>query len=184
MTVACLPLLAFEVVGDSARSDAAGTETSSDSSLVVATQESIAADLVDPSSVEIDAPTTTEPVAVVPAAVGSAPSVAPATVAPAPQVAPTTTTTVRPPVGQSDAEFLACVRFRESRGDYTASDPTGTFLGAYQIYQGGWDSVAASIGRSDLVGVPPNQATPADQDAIAAAMLARSGRAPWGGACR
>ena len=83
----------------------------------------------------------------------------------------------------SEASFLACVRQRESHGDYTAVDPSGTFMGAYQIYQGGWDAVARSIGRTDLVGVKPNRAAPADQDTIALAMLRQYGRAPWGGAC-
>ena len=87
------------------------------------------------------------------------------------------------PVVQSDAAFLACVRERESHGNYSASDPTGTYLGAYQIYQGGWDSVASRIGRTDLIGVPPNQASSTDQDLIAEAMLIASGRAPWGGIC-
>ena len=56
-------------------------------------------------------------------------------------------------------------------------------MGAYQIYQGGWDAVAGSIGRSDLVGRKPNTAAPADQDTIALAMLRQYGRSPWGGAC-
>jgi hypothetical protein len=111
-----------------------------------------------------------------------------ATTAPRP-VQTTTTTAPRPvvtsaPITQSDDAFLACVRNRESHNDYSASDPSGTFLGAYQIYQGGWDSVAGRIGRHDLVGIPPNQASPSDQDAIASAMLQFSGRAPWGGSCR
>ena len=72
------------------------------------------------------------------------------------------------------------MRQRESHGDYTAVDPSGTFMGAYQIYQGGWDAVARSIGRSDLVGVRPNRAAPADQDAIALAMLRQYGRAALG----
>ena len=87
---------------------------------------------------------------------------------------PTTTSTV----------FFECVRWRESRGDYTVSDPTNTFHGAYQIYQGGWDSVASSIGRHDLVGVRPDMAAPAEQDTIAAAMYEQYGARPWGGACQ
>ena len=75
------------------------------------------------------------------------------------------------------------MRQRESRGDYTVVDPTGTYFGAYQIYQGGWDAVARSIGRTDLVGVRPNRAAPIDQDIIALNMLRQYGRSPWGGAC-
>ncbi len=82
-----------------------------------------------------------------------------------------------------EASFLACMRQRESHGDYSVTDPTGTFMGAYQIYQGGWDAVARSIGRTDLVGVKPNHASPADQDTIALAMLRQYGTSPWGGSC-
>ena len=68
-------------------------------------------------------------------------------------------------------------------GVVTAVDPSGQFMGAYQIYQGGWDAVARSMGRTDLVGRRPNTASPADQDAVALAMLRMYGRSPWGGAC-
>ena len=78
---------------------------------------------------------------------------------------------------------MACLRWRESHNTYTAVDPSGSFMGAYQIYQGGWDSQARSMGRSDLVGVPPHKASPADQDALALAMLRQQGTSPWGGTC-
>ena len=48
---------------------------------------------------------------------------------------------------------------------------------------GTWNSIAASSGRSDLVGVDPAQAAPADQDAMAQALYAQQGAAPWGGGC-
>jgi hypothetical protein len=80
--------------------------------------------------------------------------------------------------------FFACVRHRESHGDYTAVDPSGTFRGAYQIYQGGWDSIANSIGRTDLVGIQPDAASVIDQDVIAYAMFDQLGSRPWGGACQ
>jgi len=79
--------------------------------------------------------------------------------------------------------FFECVKWRESRGNYQAVNPTGTFMGAYQFYQGGWDTFAARIGRDDLVGVPPNMAAPADQDAVALAAYNELGAKPWGGAC-
>jgi hypothetical protein len=103
------------------------------------------------------------------------PTTAPRVVAPPAPTGPTP--------NASEAAFLSCVRWRESRGDYTAVDPSGQFMGAYQIYQGGWDAVARSIGRSDLVGRRPNTVGPADQDAVALAMLRQYGRSPWGGAC-
>jgi len=99
------------------------------------------------------------------------------------------TTTTQPVVSaptntSSNVEtFFECVRWRESRGDYTAVNPTGTFMGAYQFYQGGWDTFAARIGRHDLVGVPPHHAQPADQDAVALAAYNELGSKPWGGAC-
>jgi hypothetical protein len=48
---------------------------------------------------------------------------------------------------------------------------------------GTWNSIAASSGRSDLVGLDPARAAPGDQDAMAAALYAQQGSAPWGGAC-
>ena len=57
-------------------------------------------------------------------------------------------------------------------------------MGAYQIYQGGWDVYASRINRTDLVGVQPHVASPADQDAIALAMYEDLGSKPWGGACQ
>lgn len=176
VTLACLPLLVIDMLQGSPSSSATEAASSSDSSLVVA-------------AVPSTQDTTTTTVVVEAPVVAAATTMAPvATTAPRP-VQTTTTTAPRPvvtapPVTQSDEAFLACVRYRESHNDYTASDPSGTFLGAYQIYQGGWDSVAGRIGRHDLVGIPPNQASPSDQDAIANAMLQFSGRAPWGGTCR
>lgn len=177
VTFACLPLLVLDVVSGTARTGAEGSTAGPDPSLVVATLGSAVPAEVDPSSVELDSPTTTVPeveLVVVP----------PTTVARVPE---TTTTTrpmvVLPPLPQSDVEFLACVRDRESHGDYSVADPTGRYLGAYQIVQGTWDTAAAAIGRTDLVGVPPNHASPAEQDLIAVTILARSGRGPWGGSC-
>lgn len=97
----------------------------------------------------------------------------------------TTSTTVLPPViPPSVDDFMACIRHRESRGDYTAVNPTGTFMGAYQIYQEGWDAYAERAERPDLVGVQPHDAAPRDQDIIALAMYNHLGSKPWGGACQ
>jgi hypothetical protein len=100
-----------------------------------------------------------------------------------------TTTTTQPPAvlqekPQSTEAFFECIRWRESRGNYSAVNSTGTFMGAYQFYQGGWDTFAARIGRHDLVGVPPHMAAPADQDAVALAAYNELGSQPWGGACQ
>jgi len=103
--------------------------------------------------------------------------------APAPAPAPVYVPPPAPSASGSDAAFLACVKRRESGGNYGAVSPGGTYRGAYQFYQGSWDNTARHAGRPDLVGVPPNQASPADQDAMALALLQWVGRSPWGGYC-
>jgi hypothetical protein len=81
-------------------------------------------------------------------------------------------------------DFLSCVRQRESGGNYGVYNSGGSgAAGAYQFMPGTWNGVAASSGRSDLVGVDPAQASPADQDAMAQALYAQQGSAPWGGGC-
>lgn len=73
---------------------------------------------------------------------------------------------------------LAALRRCESGGDYGAVSSSGTYRGAYQFSQSTWNSVAAST-ASHLVGVDPASAAPADQDAMARALKARSGSSPW-----
>jgi muramidase (phage lysozyme) len=81
-------------------------------------------------------------------------------------------------------DFLACVRQRESGGNYGIYNAGGSgAAGAYQFMPGTWNSIAASSGRGDLVGIDPAQASPADQDAMAQALYAQQGAGPWGGGC-
>ena len=81
-------------------------------------------------------------------------------------------------------DFLSCVRQRESGGNYGIYNSGGSgAAGAYQFMPGTWNSLAGSIGRGDLVGVSPANASPADQDAMAQALYAQQGTAPWGGGC-
>jgi len=94
--------------------------------------------------------------------------------------------TVAPSAGGGGGGFLGCVKHRESRGDYTVSDNGDggeENMGAYQFSQSTWDNTARHAGRYDLVGVRPSDASPADQDAMAAELLAWQGTGPWGGSC-
>jgi hypothetical protein len=89
-----------------------------------------------------------------------------------------------PSTSGGNGNFLSCVMQRESGGDYTIHNSQGTGAsGAYQFMPGTWNSIAASEGRQDLVGIDPAAASPGDQDAMAAALYAQRGSAPWGGAC-
>jgi len=97
--------------------------------------------------------------------------------------APTTTAKPAPTGTQSEAAFLACVRQRESGGNYGAVSPGGTYMGAYQFHQSTWDGTAQMAGRGDLVGKKPNLASAADQDLLAVTLYRSAGAAPWGGHC-
>jgi hypothetical protein len=79
---------------------------------------------------------------------------------------------------------LDCIRHRESRGNYGVTNGSSGAAGAYQFMPGTWNNTARSAGRSDLVGVNPAAASPADQDAMAQHLLATQGLGPWGGGCR
>ena len=115
---------------------------------------------------------------------------APLTTAPPPRQAPA------PPPGyvgtpgthpKHDDPFLSCVRARESGGNYSVVNPAGPYLGAYQFLQATWNGAANHAGRTDLVGVPANLATPYDQDDLAWALYqwqgAARGVAAWPGTC-
>jgi hypothetical protein len=89
-----------------------------------------------------------------------------------------------PSTSSSGNGVLECIKQRESGGDYGVYNSQGSgAAGAYQFMPGTWNSLAGSIGRSDLVGVSPAAASPADQDMMAAALLQQQGLAPWGGSC-
>jgi hypothetical protein len=75
--------------------------------------------------------------------------------------------------------FLTCVRAHE--GSYTSVNPAGPYMGAYQFLQSTWDSAANHAGRTNLIGVPPNQASPYDQDDVAWALYQWQGKGPWAG---
>lgn len=143
-----------------------------------------------------EAPTTTEPVTTTTVVKTTTTTAAPTTTttaAPKPvavYVAPPTTEAPQyvapPPPPSGDAAtmaFLACVRQRESRGNYSVVSSNGLWHGAYQFAISSWNSTASHAGRGDLVGVLPSQASPADQDAMALHLYHWQGKAPWGGYC-
>jgi peptidoglycan hydrolase CwlO-like protein len=114
------------------------------------------------------------------------------TAKPAPTAPPTKPTTPTVPPNYTgtpgtnphhDDPFLTCVRARESGGNYGAVNPAGPYLGAYQFYQATWNGAANHAGRSDLVGVPANLASPYDQDDVAWSLYQWQGEGPWGGSC-
>jgi len=82
-----------------------------------------------------------------------------------------------------DDPFLTCVRARESGGNYQAYNPAGPYMGAYQFLQATWDGAANHIGRTNLIGVRPDQASPYDQDDVAWGLYQWQGAGPWGGHC-
>jgi hypothetical protein len=71
----------------------------------------------------------------------------------------------------------------ESGGNYGAVSPSGTYMGAFQFSQPSWDEAAQAAGRPDLVGVPPNQASKADQDTMAVTLYSLDGQQPWVDGC-
>jgi hypothetical protein len=75
--------------------------------------------------------------------------------------------------------FLQCVVQAESGGNYQAVSPNGLYMGAFQFSQGTWNYAAQAAGLPNLVGVPPNEATKAEQDTVAVALYALDGDRPW-----
>ena len=81
----------------------------------------------------------------------------------------------------SEDAFLACVKQRESGGNYQAVNPSNQYFGAYQFSQATWNATANHAGRTDLINVRPDHASPADQDAMARVLYEWQGRGPWAG---
>jgi len=91
-----------------------------------------------------------------------------------------------PPVQDlSQDPFLKCTRGHESdsAGGYRARSSDGLYHGAYQFLQSTWNNTARAMGRNDLVGVDPANASPHDQDEVALYLFHHAGAAPWGGRC-
>ncbi len=79
--------------------------------------------------------------------------------------------------------FLQCVLERESGGDYQAVSPSGTYMGGFQFSQPTWNEAAQLAGLPQLIGVPPNEASKADQDTLAVALYDADGKQPWLDGC-
>ncbi|HEV3449812.1 MAG TPA: transglycosylase family protein [Acidimicrobiia bacterium] len=108
------------------------------------------------------------------------------TPAPAPAAPPAPSPGYTPTPGANphhDDPFLTCIRARESGGNYRAYNPAGPYMGAYQFLQATWDGAANHIGRTALIGVRPDQASPFDQDDVAWGAYQWQGAGPWGGHC-
>ena len=80
--------------------------------------------------------------------------------------------------------FLQCVLQTESGGNYGAVSPGGTYMGGFQFSQPTWNEAALLAGMPQLVNVPPNEATPAEQDDLAIALYDADGQQPWDDSCR
>jgi hypothetical protein len=80
--------------------------------------------------------------------------------------------------------FLQCVLQTESGGNYAAVSPDGTYMGGFQFSQSTWNQAAGLAGMPQLVNVPPNEATPAEQDDLAIALYNADGQQPWNDSCR
>ena len=80
--------------------------------------------------------------------------------------------------------FLECVLQKESGGNYGAVSPGGTYMGGFQFSQATWNEAAVLAGMPQLINVPPNEATPAQQDDLAIALYDADGQQPWNDSCR
>ena len=98
---------------------------------------------------------------------------------PAPAEPPAPAAAPDPPSGEPTAMQWATLRQCEAWGNYTVVSGNGRYFGAYQFSQGTWDNIARASARSDLVGVRPSDASPADQDALALSLWRTGGWSSW-----
>lgn len=80
--------------------------------------------------------------------------------------------------------FLDCVIMAESNGNYRDVSATGQYMGAFQFLQSTWNEAAMLADLPTLVTVPPNEATPEQQDTLAVALYNFDGQQPWYDPCR
>ena len=99
---------------------------------------------------------------------------------------PQATGTEPPSTSSADPQlppFLQCVLQAESGGDYQAVSPDGQYMGGFQFSQPTWNEAAQLAGMPQLIHVPPNEATPAQQDDLAIALYNADGEQPWNDSC-
>jgi hypothetical protein len=133
------------------------------------------------------------------AAVRAAQAAAASPTSPAASRTPTSTTQAAPSATSTAAQgsaastssgdpslppFLQCVLQAESGGNYGAVSPGGTYMGGFQFSQATWNEAAALAGMPQLINVPPNEATPAEQDDLAIALYEADGQQSWNDSCR
>lgn len=82
------------------------------------------------------------------------------------------------PVRSAPGGFLACVRNRESGGNYSAENPTSTASGAYQFLDSSWRNLSARAGYGGYGGHAA-YAPAWVQDAVAVWTVENIGRSPW-----
>ena len=128
--------------------------------------------------------------------VGPAPPEEPAQAAapPAPSPQPPPGPSPQPPPGPSpqplvhldtsgvrtfpEPEVWEALRQCESLGDYGFVHPSGEYFGAYQFTVATWDRLARQR-YTELQGILPSEAAPADQDRMAYYLWIESGHARW-----
>jgi peptidoglycan hydrolase CwlO-like protein len=104
--------------------------------------------------------------------------------------APSVTSTSAPGIASGTSgdpslpPFLQCVLQAESSGNYGAVSPGGTYMGGFQFSQATWNEAAQLAGMPQLINVPPNEASPADQDDLAIALYQADGEQSWNDSCR
>ena len=128
------------------------------------------------------APPAAAPAAAAPATGAAAPQ--PPAAPPAPPPTPVASAEPRPQGDTSGVrEFPAesvweALRQCQSQGDYTFVHPSGQYFGAYQFTVATWDRLATQR-YTDLLGILPSEADPADQDRMAYYLWIESGHARW-----
>jgi len=120
------------------------------------------------------APTTAAPTTAPPATADT--TAPPATNETTEPVASTTTLVGN---GEPNAEQWSQLRFCEASGNYQIISGNGLYYGAYQFGIPTWNGLARNVGRSDLVGVRPSDASVADQDWMALMLWRSRGPQPW-----